>query len=141
MLDPEREFDVVTIPLPLTGGHAVERLTALCVNVMWAGGAASNAPAAVRVVKFGLVEKYLCRLNGSSLPAFRHPQIRGPGRSPSGAVGPCSVAGRVAGVARGSELRRTTLGSVAPRRTTAGVRVGWGDRRTNAVKSGTPLAA
>ena len=47
MLDPEREFDVVTIPLPLTAGHPVERLTALCVNVMWAGGERERPVAAM----------------------------------------------------------------------------------------------
>ena len=38
LLDPDREFDVVTIPQPLSVAFPVERLRALCVNVLWAGG-------------------------------------------------------------------------------------------------------
>jgi hypothetical protein len=37
LLDPDRAFDVVTIPMPLEAGYLVERLRARCANVMWVG--------------------------------------------------------------------------------------------------------
>ena len=37
LLDPDRAFDVVTIPQPLDAGLFVERLRAACANVMWVG--------------------------------------------------------------------------------------------------------
>jgi hypothetical protein len=38
LLDPTREFDVVTIPVPLDSGYPVERLRATCAQVMWVAG-------------------------------------------------------------------------------------------------------
>jgi hypothetical protein len=35
VLDPDHEFQVVTIPQPLASGYPVERLWAQCVNVLW----------------------------------------------------------------------------------------------------------
>jgi hypothetical protein len=38
LLDRNREFDVVTIPQPLSAGFPVERLRAKCANIMWVAG-------------------------------------------------------------------------------------------------------
>src|SRR5262245_27746460 len=47
MLDPDRELDVVTIPQPLGAGHLVERLRAICANVMWVGSERERPVAAM----------------------------------------------------------------------------------------------